>query len=71
MLPALDDYLYAYKLRYQLTPSQGTDNQRILQYDWARGTTDNTQPKAVASHLIFPCWLSHVKNLGYRLIPFI
>ena len=54
MLPALDDYLYAYKLRYQLTPSQGTDNQRILQYDWARGTTDNTQPKAVASHLIFP-----------------
>ena len=34
----------------ELTPSRDIDYQRILKYDWTRGTTILTQPKVIVSH---------------------
>ena len=38
------------KTRYQLILSRNTDDKRILQSNWTRDTTGNTQPTVVVSH---------------------
>ena len=53
MLPSLDDYLLAKSLGDSLISFIDTDDQRILQTDWARGTTGHTQPKVVVSDVTF------------------
>ena len=71
MLPSLHDYLLAKSLGDSLISFIDTDDQRILQPDWARGTTGHTQPKVVVSDVTFyfDDYL-HAKNLRDRLIPF-
>ena len=53
MLPSLDDYIHAKKLRYQLIISRYTDDKRIMQTDWTRDTNGHTQPKVVISRTTF------------------
>ena len=48
-------------LRYQLTLSWDIKDQRILQSDWMRGTSDHTQSKAVVSDA-FALWLTPCKK---------
>ena len=45
-------------LRYQLILSRKTDDQRILQPDWMRRLTVNTQRKVVVSLATIPWWLT-------------
>ena len=52
MLPFLDDYLHMKNLRYQLIPFKDIDDQRILKYDYTRGTL--AQSKVVVSDATFP-----------------
>ena len=40
MLTSLHYYVHAKNLRYQLIPSKGIDDQRILQSDWTRGISN-------------------------------
>ena len=42
--------------------STDINDQRILQSDWARGTTGRTQPKVVVSGATFTSWLSLCKK---------
>ena len=39
---------------YQLIPSRHTDDQRILESDWARSTHDHTQLEVVVTVAAFP-----------------
>ena len=54
MLPFFHNYLHAKDLRYSLIPSRYIDDQRILQSDWAKSTTGQTQLKVVISDAAFP-----------------
>ena len=45
--------------------SRDTDDQRIQQSDWSRGTTSHNQPKVVLWNDTFLWWLSQCKNLRY------
>ena len=40
-------------IRYRLIPSKDTDDQRLLQSDWARGATGYSQPNAIVSDAAF------------------
>ena len=63
MLASLNDYFQAKYQRYWSLLSHDTDDQRILQSDWMRGTCGYTQPKLVASDTAFPWWLTpSIKN---------
>ena len=53
MLPSLDDYVNAKKVGHYSIPSWDINDQRILQSDWMRGLTGNSQPKVVISDVIF------------------
>ena len=50
-------------------PSRNTDDQRVLKFDWKKGTTDDTQPILLVSDVAFPWWLTPCKKLRYHLIP--
>ena len=52
MLPFLDDYLHMKNLRYQLIPFKDIDDERILKYDYKRGTF--VQAEVVVSDATFP-----------------
>ena len=54
MLPSLYDYVYLKNLRDQLIPFRDIYHQKILQSDWMRVTTDQTQQKVVISDAAFP-----------------
>ena len=49
-----DDYFYPKNPRYQLVLSSDIADQRIVQSDWLRDTTDHNQPKVVVSAATFP-----------------
>ena len=62
MLPFSDHYLDVKNLRYQLLLSTDIDDQRTLQSDWTRGTTNHTKTKVVVSDASFLWWLSPCKK---------
>ena len=35
-------------------PSRNTDDQRVLKFDWKKGTTGDTQPILLVSDVAFP-----------------
>ena len=35
-------------------PSRNTDDQRVLKFDWKKGTTDDTQPILLVADVAFP-----------------
>ena len=53
MLPQLEDYLHAKILRDCRISSWDIDDPRILESNWTRETTDNTQPIVVLSEATF------------------
>ena len=62
MLPSLDDWLRAKKLRNYLILSRDFNDQRILQSDWTRALSGHTHSRVIVSDLTLPCWLSPCKN---------
>ena len=54
MLPRLNVYLHAKNLKYHLNASRNIDEQRILQSNLTRDTSDHIQPKLVVSYATFP-----------------
>ena len=54
MLPHLNVYLHAKNLKYHLNASRNIDEQRILQSNLTRDTSDHIQPKLVVSYATFP-----------------
>ena len=50
------------KLRYHFILSRDVDDQRILQWDWTRDKTCQTQPKRVVPDTTFAWWLSSCKK---------
>ena len=45
MLTSLHYYVHAKNLSYQLIPSKGIDDQRILQSDWTRGISNQKRQR--------------------------
>ena len=68
MQPSFDDYHHTKKLWYQLTLSQDINDQRMLQFDWTRGTTGHLQPKEVVKDANFSWWVIPCKKVRYQLI---
>ena len=62
ILPSIAGYLQEKNLWYSLIPSRDIDDQRILQSDWTRDTTGNTQLKLAVSDPFFLWWLSPCKK---------
>ena len=61
---SLDEYLHAKNLRYQLIPTSGVDDLRILQSDKMGETTGRTQWKSEVSDATFPWWrIACIKDL--------
>ena len=55
VLPSLNDYVHENNLRYHLISCMDFDGQKILKFDWTRGTTPGrTQPKMVVIDATFP-----------------
>ena len=62
MLPSLDDWLRAKKLRNYLILSRDFNDQRILQSDWTRALSGHTHSRVIVSDLTLSFWLSPCKN---------
>ena len=56
--------------RNQLISSRNTDDQRILESDWTRGTPGHTQPRVEVLCTTFPWWLSLSKKSKMSISPF-
>ena len=52
---------------FQLIPLIDTDDQRILEFDWTRATSEPTQPKVVVSYAPSLDEYLYAKNLKYQL----